>query len=91
VADLAVDARGDVWVRCGGDGVSRLAGGVAENYGTANSALPIGEVEMVCPEPAGMGLAGDQVWFVTVDGLTRFNAERGSGSTLAGSTARRPI
>jgi hypothetical protein len=75
VARLAPDARGGVWIEYGEPrlGVGRLSGTVIANYDHLNSALPYHTVEFAAPEPPDSGLPGDQVWFATVDGLTRLD------------------
>ena len=74
IAELVSDAQGGIWVKYARDrlGVARIADGRVVNYTTANSDLPCDSVDMLMPEPSDNGLAGDQIWLVTVDGLTRF-------------------
>ncbi len=79
VRDLVVDAAGAIWLvyADGTAGVSRLSGTVLETFTPENSALPIADVDRVFCEPANEGPAGDGVWCVTTDGLTRWLPESG--------------
>jgi len=76
---IAADARGGVWIQYakGRMGVARLFGGKMVCYDVTTTQLPYNTVDMIMPEPRGLGIKGDQVWFVTVDGLTRFDLGTG--------------
>ena len=80
IKSLTTDARGAVWILYddAGLGVSRLSATTITNWDSRNCALPVDAVDFLVAEPAGEGPPGDGTWFVTVDGLTRFDPDTGS-------------
>ncbi len=77
---MVLDARGGLWLEYAKSklGVTRLTALGATNYDTGNSALPYDTIDRIVAELEGAGLPGDQVWFVTVDGLTRYDLGDGA-------------
>jgi len=80
ITGLLADALGGIWARMYSPdaGCARLTDGRLVPYDTSNSGLPRNDILDILPEPPGRGTPGDQVWFVTVDGLTRFTLGDGT-------------